>query len=105
MENNIEKNKSKNELSNVNCKDFFNNFTKCVEQKINIYGELKKVNIEPQNSNYFSFFDCKEYQHMIESSRLKIKSISFNPNDISYPYNSSYTIKNINGEIKIRFYD
>ena len=107
MENNKNntENNAKNELSNVNCKEFFNNFTKCVEQKTNIFGELKKVNIEPNNFNYFNFFDCKEYKSVIESSRLKIKSINFNPNDIVYPYNCTYTIKNMGGEIKIRFYD
>lgn len=104
MENNTD-NKAKNELSNINCKEFFNNFKKCVEHKTNIFSELIKVNIEPNNTNYFNFFDCKEYNTVIESSRLKIKSISFNPNDIAYPYNCSYTIKNINGVIKIRFYD
>lgn len=99
------KNNPKYETPNVNCKDFFNNFTKCIDQKTNTYGELIKVNKEPQNFNYFNFFDCNEYKSVIESSKLKIKSINFNPNDIAYPYNSSYTIKNLNGEIKIRFYD
>lgn len=104
MENNTD-NDNKYKLSNANCKNFYDDFTKCVKQKTNIFTELKKVNLEPNNSNYFNFFDCKEYKTAIESSRLKIKSISFNPNDIAYPYNCYYTLKNVDGEIKIRFYD
>ena len=58
------KNNPKYETPNVNCKDFFNNFTKCIDQKINTYGVLIKVNKEPQNllvkgylisNNYFTF--------------------------------------------------
>lgn len=98
-------NNNNNTMKSTNCENFFNDFTKCVNDRTSVLGKLKKPNVEPINSNYFNFFNCGEYDNFINSSRLKIKEISFNPNDISYPYNSYYSITNNNGKIKIKFYE
>jgi hypothetical protein len=56
------------EPSSINCKIFFDNLTKCVNNKKNIFGELKQTN-NFNNLNNFNFFYCDEYKNFINNSR------------------------------------
>lgn len=110
-------NKNKNIIKNnfkepnltnlTNCKIFFNDLTKCVNEKKNTFGELQQPDNSNDSNNFnnFNFFECNEYKNFINNSRLKIKEIRFNPNEIVHPCNSHYTITNVNGIIKIKFDD
>ena len=84
---------------NENCKKFCKDLKICIEENKNISG---KFDMNNESERYYNFFEFDEYKKI---NKYTVKEISFNPNDISYPYNSYYKITNNDGRIKIKFYD
>lgn len=79
-----------------NCDKFWNDYNKCVNDGILIKNNL----INPSHAEfYFNFLQCEQFD------KLHNNQIQFNPNDIKYPYNKTYTIEKINDIVVIKFDD
>lgn len=88
-------------LHKQNCDKFFFDLKTAISKNdVNIVGSLDQKNYP--KPTYFNFFECNEYKYI---QKYEINEISFNPNDIDYPYNKYYSITNNNGKIKINLYD
>ena len=72
----------------------------CIKDKKSIKGKFEISDIS--KSRYYNFFEFYEYKNI---SKYGISEISFNPNDIKFPYNRYYSFTYNEGKIKIKFDD